>query len=79
MLELIRNVAARYRRDLQSRREMREILDRNDDRMLRDIGLTRADLREALSKPVDLGLRQEMARLSRQARYLDGSRFGARR
>ena len=79
MLELIRNVATRYRREMRSRREIREILDRDDDRMLQDVGLTRADLREALSKPIDLGLRQEMARLSRQASYLDGSRFGARR
>ena len=79
MLELLTNVATRFRREMRSRREMREILERNDERILHGIGLTRAGFREALARPIDLGLKHELARLARQALYLDGSRFGARR
>lgn len=57
-------------KELNDRRAMRELLEK-DDRMLRDVGLTRADVESALMKPFGVGARSEAYRLSRLSLLLD--------
>ena len=78
MLDILIETGKRLARELRERREMRELLEK-DDRILRDIGLTRVDVEAALSKPVGIDARREAVRLSRIAFYLDGERLGTRR
>ena len=78
MLELAIATAKGLSKEFRDRRELRRLLEQ-DDRILRDIGLTRADVESALSKPMGLNARHEAVRLSQLAFYLDGERFSARR
>jgi uncharacterized protein YjiS (DUF1127 family) len=78
MLDFLIDTARRLAKELRDRRQMRDLLEK-DDRLLRDIGLTRADVESALAKPIGLGARHEAYRLSRMAFFLDGERLGARR
>jgi uncharacterized protein YjiS (DUF1127 family) len=77
MLDFLIGTAKALSKELRNRRELRELLEK-DDRILQDIGLTRADLESALSKPMGINARHEAARLSRIAFYLDGERVGLR-
>lgn len=77
MLDHLVDIARRLAKELRDRRELRDLLDR-DERILRDIGLTRADVESALAKPLGLGARHEAYRLSRLAFYLDGERYTGR-
>jgi uncharacterized protein YjiS (DUF1127 family) len=74
MLDMVIDQAQRLAKEFRSRRELRELLEK-DDRVLRDIGLTRADVEAALSKPMNIDARREAVRLSRLAFYLDGERL----
>jgi uncharacterized protein YjiS (DUF1127 family) len=78
MLDLFMDTARALAKEFRSRRELRELLEK-DDRILQDIGLTRADIESALRKPMGINARHEATRLSRLAFYLDGERFAARR
>lgn len=57
-------------RELHDRAQLRELLEK-DDRLLRDVGLTRADIGAALSKPFRIQARDEALRLSRLSFNLD--------
>ena len=78
MLDFLIATAKGMAKEFRNRRELRELLEK-DDRILSDIGLTRADVESALSKPMGINARHEAFRLSRLAFYLDGERLGARR
>jgi uncharacterized protein YjiS (DUF1127 family) len=78
MLDYFMDTARVLAKEFRSRRELRELLEK-DDRILQDIGMTRADIESALRKPMGINARHEAARLSRLAFYLDGERFAARR
>ena len=78
MLDFLIDTARGLAKEFRNRRELRELLER-DDRILRDIGLTRADVESALSKPMGINARHEALRLSRLAFYLDGERLRAGR
>lgn len=73
MLDFLIAVARNLRTELKDRRELRKLLEQ-DERMLRDIGVTRVDVEAALSKPLGIGARNEAYRLSRLAFCLDGER-----
>ena len=77
MLDFLIETARELSKELRDRRELRDLLEK-DDRILRDIGLTRADVGSALAKPMGINARHEAARLPRVAFYLDGERLGAR-
>jgi uncharacterized protein YjiS (DUF1127 family) len=70
MLEYLTTVARHLRKELRARRELRELLEQ-DDRILRDIGLTRTDVESALSRPIGIGARREAFRLARHSLTLD--------
>ena len=70
MLDHLIAIAARLRRELQDRRELRELLEK-DPRILSDIGLTRADIQASLDKPLIVAARSEAYRLSRLSLELD--------
>lgn len=73
MLEYLAAIARSLARELKDRREMRALLEK-DERMLRDIGLTRADIESALNKPLGIAARHEAHRLARIALTLDRAR-----
>ncbi len=74
MLDFLVAAVRHIRKELRERRELRELLEK-DERILRDIGLTRFDVQAALSKPIGIGARHEAFRLSRIAFMLNGERF----
>jgi uncharacterized protein YjiS (DUF1127 family) len=78
MLDFLIETGRGLAKEFRNRRELRDLLER-DDRILRDIGLTRADVESALSKPMGINARHEAVRMSRLAFYLDGERVWARR
>ena len=57
-------------KELQDRRQLQALLEK-DDRLLRDMGLTREDIGAALSKPYKVGATTEAKRLSRLSFRLD--------
>lgn len=65
----------RQRRD---RRALRRITDL-DDHLLRDIGVTRAEVELALSAPLTLDAGTELRRLANERRRVEMSRLAARR
>jgi uncharacterized protein YjiS (DUF1127 family) len=77
MLDFLIDTAKAMSKEFRNRRELRELLER-DDRILHDIGLTRADIESALTRPISINARHEAVRLSRIAFYLDGERVGLR-
>jgi uncharacterized protein YjiS (DUF1127 family) len=78
MFTLLITAAKRLSRELRARRELRELLEK-DDRILRDIGLNRAEVEWELMRPLTLGDRHEGPFLSRLAFYIDGGLFAPRR
>ncbi|MEM1300377.1 MAG: DUF1127 domain-containing protein [Pseudomonadota bacterium] len=70
MLTLIVNAVKEQIREQKERAQLRELLDK-DDRLLRDAGLTRADIESALNKPLGLSARKEAYRLSALSLRLD--------
>ncbi|MEL6765999.1 MAG: hypothetical protein AAFP17_02360 [Pseudomonadota bacterium] len=63
MFTLLGAKALKYMEDHRQRALLRRMLDR-DDRMLRDIGLDRASVHEALSLPMGAGARDHAITLS---------------
>ncbi|MEM9061133.1 MAG: DUF1127 domain-containing protein [Pseudomonadota bacterium] len=74
MLSYFKPIAKALFTELRRRRELRDLLDK-DDRVLRDVGLTRADVEIALSKPLQFDARAEAIRLSRISLQLDRATF----
>lgn len=70
MLQSLAETLRAFRGELTARQQMRELLQK-DDRLLRDIGVTRADVEVALSKPYGVPAWEEARRLSRQSLVLD--------
>ena len=70
MMTRIISALRAYFTELQDRHQLRALLAK-DDRMLRDIGLTREDVEAALAKPIRVQARQEARRLSRLSFSLD--------
>ena len=70
MLTLIINALINRIREHRDRQALRNLLAK-DDRVLRDIGLTRPDIEAALGKPFGIGARGEAHRLSRLSLELD--------
>lgn len=70
MLTLIINFLKNRLIEHRHRAALRALLEK-DDRLLRDAGLTRADVESALSKPMGIGARHEAYRLSALSRKLD--------
>ena len=70
MLDFLVSAARHVRNELRARRELRQLLEQ-DDRILQDIGLTRADVQSALRKPIGVGARHEAFRLARHSLTLD--------
>lgn len=52
LVDAIGRAVARLRRTLAHRRQTRELLEL-DDRLLRDMGISRLDVVQALSRPID--------------------------
>lgn len=74
MLSYFKPLARRWMREARNRRELRSLLEK-DDRILRDVGLTRADVESALSQPFGADARDEAYRLSRLSLRLDRAAF----
>ena len=70
MLTLIVNAVKEQIREQKDRAQLRGLLSK-DDRLLRDAGLTRADIESALNKPLGLNARNEAYRLSALSLRLD--------
>ena len=70
MLTLIANFLRNRLEEYRHRSQLRALLAK-DDRLLRDAGLTRADIEVALSRPFGTAARCEAYRLSRQSLRLD--------
>lgn len=64
------SVIRAFWKELQDRRQLRVLLNK-DDRLLRDMGLTREDIGVALSKPFAISAREEARRLSGVSFQLD--------
>ena len=64
------SVVRTFFKELRDRRQLMALLQK-DDRMLRDVGLTREDIGVALSKPFSIQARNEAMRLSRLSFSLD--------
>ena len=64
------SVVGAFFKELRDRRQLMALLQK-DDRMLRDVGLTREDIGVALSKPFSIQARNEAMRLSRLSFSLD--------
>lgn len=60
-------------KELRDRRQLQALLEK-DDRLLRDMGLTREDIGLALSRPFAIRAKDEAHRLSRLSFRLDHAR-----
>ena len=74
MLNFIQSLARAWFKELRRRRELNNLLQK-DDRILRDVGLTRPDVEAALAKPMAFDARAEALRLSRISLQLDRATF----
>lgn len=74
MLSYFKPLARAWFKELRDRRELHDLLQK-DDRILRDVGLTRADIEVALSKPLSVDARTEADRLSQISLRLDRIAF----
>ncbi|MEL7469839.1 MAG: DUF1127 domain-containing protein [Pseudomonadota bacterium] len=74
MLSYFKPIAKAWFKQLRNRSDLRELLEK-DDRILRDVGLTRADVESALAKPMEFDARTEALRLSRISLQLDRATF----
>lgn len=70
MLTLLINALMNRLNEASDRRTLRHLLNK-DDRTLRDIGLARPDIEQALAKPFSIGAKAEAFRLSRIGFALD--------
>ena len=59
-----------FLKEFNDRRQLRALLNK-DDRLLRDIGVTREDVAIALNKPFRIPAREEARRLSRVSLAMD--------
>ncbi|MEL7138214.1 MAG: DUF1127 domain-containing protein [Pseudomonadota bacterium] len=66
MFALLGAKALKYMEDHRQRAVLRRMLD-HDDRMLRDIGLERSAIHEALDLPMGAGVRKHAVTLSEQS------------
>ncbi|MEM6354850.1 MAG: DUF1127 domain-containing protein [Pseudomonadota bacterium] len=66
MFGLLGAKALQYMEDHRQRAVLRRMLD-HDDRMLRDIGLERSAIHEALDLPMGAGVRKRAVTLSEQS------------
>lgn len=73
MLTILTRAALHWMEEHRRRAELRRLLER-DDRILADIGLTRADIEEALSRPMRDSAREHAYRHSVRSLALDGLR-----
>ncbi len=74
MLSYFKPLARAWFKELRNRRELTNLLHK-DDRILRDVGLTRPDVEAALAKPMQFDARAEALRLSRISLQLDRATF----
>lgn len=74
MLSYFKPLARAWFKELRNRRELNNLLQK-DDRILRDVGLTRADIESALAKPLSVDARTEADRLSTISLRLDRVAF----
>ena len=74
MLSYFKPLVHTWFKELRNRRQLRDLLQK-DDRLLRDVGLTRHDVEVALSKPMQFDARSEALRLSRISLQLDRATF----
>lgn len=74
MLSYFKPLARAWFKELRNRRQLRDLLHK-DDRLLRDVGMTRHDVEAALSKPMEFDARAEALRLSRISLQLDRATF----
>lgn len=74
MLNALNSMIRAWLKELRNRRELNQLLQK-DDRLLRDVGLTRADVEAALSKPISMDARDEAYRLSTLSLRLDRAAF----
>ncbi|MEM9140825.1 MAG: DUF1127 domain-containing protein [Pseudomonadota bacterium] len=70
MIESLFKAIRAIRDEVEARRQLRDLLQK-DDRLLRDVGVTRADVEIALAKPFRVPAWEEARRLSRQSLILD--------
>jgi uncharacterized protein YjiS (DUF1127 family) len=73
MLTILTRAALRWMEEHRRRAQLRALLEK-DDRLLGDIGLTRADIEEALSRPMTESARDHAYRHSARSLALDGLR-----
>lgn len=64
------SVIRAFLKEAKDRRQLQDLMQK-DDRILRDIGLTREDIGVALNKPFNVRARSEARRLSRVSFNLD--------
>ena len=74
MLSYFKPLAQAWFKELRNRRQLQSLLQK-DDRILRDVGLTRHDVEAALAKPIEFDARAEALRLSRISLQLDRATF----
>ncbi|MFK7945080.1 MAG: hypothetical protein AB8B85_19510 [Paracoccaceae bacterium] len=70
MLTLIANFLKNRLQEHRERVQLRDLLQK-DDRLLRDVGLTRVDVEAALSKSFEISAKREAYRLSALSLRLD--------
>lgn len=73
MLTLLTTSALRWMEEHRRRAQLRGLLEK-DDRVLEDIGLTRGDIEEALSRPMSESARDHAYRHAARTMALDGLR-----
>lgn len=73
MLTILTRTALRWMEEHRRRAELRRLLEK-DNRMLEDIGLTRGDIEDALSQPIQADARDHAYRHSARSLALDGLR-----
>ncbi|HUF88080.1 MAG TPA: DUF1127 domain-containing protein [Thermohalobaculum sp.] len=73
MLTILTRSALRWMEEHRRRAQLRGLLEK-DDRMLEDIGLTRGDIEEALSRPMQADAREHAYRAATRSLALDGLR-----
>ncbi len=73
MLTLLTTSALRWMEEHRHRAQLRGLLQK-DNRMLEDIGLTRGDIEEALSRPMSESARDHAYRHATRTMALDGQR-----
>jgi uncharacterized protein YjiS (DUF1127 family) len=73
MLTMLTTAALRWMEEHRRRANLRALLEK-DDRVLRDIGLTRGDIEETLTRPMSESARDHAYRQAARTMALDGLR-----